>query len=227
MSAFTRFFRLAAVAAVVTCAKAADAPKDSPFAQAGTPATATAGNSDTLEFAGVSVLGQKTMINLYDRQAKSGFWVQEGQTASGVTVVKYDAKHDQVTVRRNGTERTLPLRPPGAVVNGPAAQPAVAAIPITTPPVGGPAPATTPAMSAGDPNDPQVRAHQEEEARMLVSDLLEIGMAQRKAYEEAQRRAASGQNTPANATPPPAAPTAPTPAGQPTQAVTTTRPSGL
>jgi hypothetical protein len=27
---------------------------------------------------------------------------------------------------------------------------------------------------------------------MLVSDLLEIGMAQRRAYEEAQRRAALG-----------------------------------
>jgi hypothetical protein len=39
---------------------------------------------------------------------------------------------------------------------------------------------------------------------MLVSDLLEIGMAQRKAYEDAQRRAASGENP----TPPttPAAP---------------------
>jgi hypothetical protein len=29
---------------------------------------------------------------------------------------------------------------------------------------------------------------QETEARNLVSDLLEIGMAQRRAYEEAQRR---------------------------------------
>ena len=32
---------------------------------------------------------------------------------------------------------------------------------------------------------------QERDARMLVSDLLEIGMAQRKAYEEAQKKAAA------------------------------------
>jgi hypothetical protein len=34
----------------------------------------------------------------------------------------------------------------------------------------------------------------ETEARMLVSDLLEIGIAQRKAYEDAQRRAAEGKS---------------------------------
>ena len=37
---------------------------------------------------------------------------------------------------------------------------------------------------------------------MLVSDLLEIGMAQRKAYEEAQRRAAAGEPPPQTTTPP-------------------------
>ena len=34
---------------------------------------------------------------------------------------------------------------------------------------------------------------QEREARMLVSDLLEIGMQQRKAYEEAARKAAAAK----------------------------------
>jgi hypothetical protein len=46
---------------------------------------------------------------------------------------------------------------------------------------------------------------------MLVSDLLEIGMAQRKAYEEAQRRTAAGL-------PPHPAPAAPTPDANPTAA---------
>ena len=46
------------------------------------------------------------------------------------------------------------------------------------------------------PATPEVQQKQETEARMLVSDLLEIGMAQRKAYEDAQRRAATGENAP-------------------------------
>ena len=54
-------------------------------------------------------------------------------------------------------------------------------------------------------------ARQEEEARMLVSDLLEIGMAQRKAYEEKQKQAADPNAAPA--TPPP--PAQPTPGGPP------------
>ena len=43
----------------------------------------------------------------------------------------------------------------------------------------------------------QAVAKQEAEARNLVSDLLEIGMAQRKAYEEAQRRQQQGDTPPA------------------------------
>ena len=72
-------------------------------------------------------------------------------------------------------------------------------------------PATPPAGPVFDPNakptgeaKPLTVARQEEEARMLVSDLLEIGMAQRKAYEEAQKKAASGP--PDQPAPPPTPP---------------------
>jgi hypothetical protein len=54
---------------------------------------------------------------------------------------------------------------------------------------------------------PETQAKQETEARMLVSDLLEIGMAQRKAYEEAQRKAAEGKSAdPATTAEPPRQP---------------------
>jgi hypothetical protein len=43
------------------------------------------------------------------------------------------------------------------------------------------------------PAKPLTIARQEEEARMLVSDLLEIGMAQRKAYEEKQKNGTEKQ----------------------------------
>ena len=185
----------------ITCVSAADAPKDNPLGQAGTTAGPT-GNVNDLEFAGVTTIGNKTTITLYDKAQKSNLWVEVGKTVGDITVVKYDSDHDQVTVRRNGVEKDLPLRPPSAVAAGNAA-------PIP--------PAATPAMSAATPatttsTTSLSQARQEEEARMLVSDLLEIGMAQRKAYEEAQRRASAAQGQ---------AQTAPTPpAGSPTGAQT-------
>jgi len=45
-------------------------------------------------------------------------------------------------------------------------------------------------------NSPGSIAQQETEARMLVSDLLEIGIQQRKAYEEAQKKTET-EKTPA------------------------------
>lgn len=66
------------------------------------------------------------------------------------------------------------------------------------------------------PATPESQVKAETEARMLVSDLLEIGMAQRKAYEEAQKRAAEGNATPpANSATTTAAGTTPAPATQP------------
>lgn len=213
----------AAVAAIAVGTVSAETPN--PFGQAGTGAS-NATQGDPLEFAGVSTIGSKIMINLYDQQAKHGFWVQEGKSSEGVTVVKYDAAHDQVTVRRNGAEKTLPLRAPGPVVNGPASAPPIAPSAAPAAPVGpvAPAPASTtaPATPPNDPaaNTPQARARQEEEARMLVSDLLEIGIAQRKAYEDAQRRAAAGQSGQSNPASQSAQTSAANPAGQPTPAAT-------
>lgn len=54
-----------------------------------------------------------------------------------------------------------------------------------------------PSPIAAAPNaTPEKLAQDQREARMLVSDLLEIGVQQRKAYQEAKMKAAPG-------TPPP------------------------
>lgn len=214
------FRSLLAVAALVAIGvHAADLPKDSPFSAGGN-ATPAAQN-ESLEFAGVSTVGQKTMINLFDRQQKHSLWIRVGDTSDGITVVSYDGGHDQVKVRQNGSERTLSLRAAstatGPSVAAPVMAPALAATPVDVAPAA-PAPAAASSTeSSSAAMTPQTRARQEEEARMLVSDLLEIGIAQRKAYEDAQRRAASGQPPqPAAAAPTSPAPTATgsTPASQ-------------
>jgi len=196
----------------------AEVPKDSPFGQAGTPATTTTG-LDSIDFAGVSTVGNRTMINLYDKVQKRSFWVEAGKATGDLTVTKYDSAHDQITVKSHGAQKVLPLRPPSAVVNGTTAAPAAAPTPVVAP--------SAPAGGLTSSTQTLSQARQEEEARMLVSDLLEIGMAQRKAYEEAQRRQAAGLPPhPTSQAPDASTPTVAQPAGAlPSQPAATTTPS--
>jgi len=196
---------------------------DSPFAPAGTPAgLAITASSETIEFAGVTTIGKDTSLVFFDKLSKKSHWLKKGETNAGITLVNYDAGQEKAVVRINGGEKVLPLRKgkgatgPGHVVapvqtgfNTPAPEPVVAnGATVATPPPVTPAPV----VPSGPPT-PETQAKQETEARMLVSDLLEIGMAQRRAYEEAQRKAAEpgGGNSPATPSPdtPPPAGTAP------------------
>lgn len=168
---------------------------------------------------------------------KKNRWIALGETVDGLNVLTYDAQRDQVVVKVAGEQKLLTLRKASGVVNAPtltmvAPNPAMnfnvpppasadviqkiqppppaSAAPATEAPVAAAAPPAVDPAKPGAPAAPLSVARQEEEARMLVSDLLEIGMAQRKAYEEKQRQAASGEQSAAS-TPP--APTTPPPAG--------------
>jgi hypothetical protein len=178
-------------------------PKDSPFLPAGTTSTTTPG--ETLEFAGISVVGNRTDLIFHDKATKKTSWVRLGATANGISALKYDAKLEQAVVRVNGVEKVLTLRKGSGPLNAPMpTAPALTAAPPVPPANPAvqilPAPAPTGATPAAaglapaTPATPDATAKQETEARMLVSDLLEIGMAQRKAYEEAQQRKAAEQN---------------------------------
>jgi hypothetical protein len=190
-------------------------PKQSPFASPAAPGAPTAAN-ETIEFAGVSLVGKRTDLIFYDKSVKKSHWIAEGESKEGISVLKYDARREQAVVKVNGVEKTLSLRKGGGPVNAPAT--AVAPMPVgfnnpaltpSAPPAIAPAPAiasmpapmpTAPAQPAAakpeGPVTPETQQKQETEARMLVSDLLEIGMAQRRAYEEAQRKAAEGNAQP-------------------------------
>ncbi len=200
-------------------------PKDSPFTDRRKPIAQVAAASETIEFAGVSEVGKRLDVVIHDKSTKKSHWIAEGETKEGITVLKYDARREQVVVKVNGNEKILQLRKGSGPVNtvAPVApvpvgfniapQPAMIQKIQPAPPPSLPAPvpadstaATQPTPKPDVPATPEVQQKQETEARMLVSDLLEIGMAQRKAYEEAQRKAASGESTP-----PAGAATAPAP----------------
>ncbi len=215
-------------------AEPAGLARESPFLPTGIPALA-AGSGEAYELAGISTMGRQTSVNIYDKIGKKGLWIAVGETASGITVSKYDSARELVVIRVAGTEKILALRkaasstarpgtmPPPPVAAGFNIPPPPTVVPVALAPApltaagASPAPAALPAEAAAPaaprppPPVPGSVAHQEQEARMLVSDLLEIGMAQRKAYEEAQKKAtqSGGDSTPAdpNATAtPPAAP---------------------
>jgi hypothetical protein len=189
-------------------------PRQSPFAPPG----ATAGESgaapaENLEFAGVSSVGKRTDLILHDREAKRTHWIGVGESKAGIQVVAYDSRREQAILKVNGADKVLPLRKGSRPTGAPAAAPAPVTTPEAPPPgvvFAQPFPGLGQPHAIGDtpttlqPVPPAPPQRQEAEARMLVSDLLEIGMAQRRAYEEAQRRQAQGN-------PPPAPP----PGGQP------------
>ncbi|HUR56410.1 MAG TPA: hypothetical protein VM029_01785 [Opitutaceae bacterium] len=199
--------------------------KDTPFASAN--AAAVEAPAEAIEFAGVvSKVGKKTDLIFFDKSVKKFRWVPLGETVDGITALNYDERLDQAVVKLNGVQKTLTLRKSANPANAPApvaalqtgfntplpvALPPAAAMPapVAQQPAGFPAmnPATAPAPAPGTTPAaaPDTQAKQETEARMLVSDLLEIGMAQRKAYEEAQRKAQGG-SAPANPPVPVAAP---------------------
>ncbi len=184
-------------------------PKRSPFESASGPAAPSAAANETIEFAGVSTIGKKTDLIFKNKTSNKTSWITKGETKDGISLLNYDALKDQAVVKIDGVEKVLTLRkagggsgavqpvaavPTGYNIPAPAPSPSGAAAPVPVPVTV----AATPAVPAAPQTEQQ---KQETEARMLVSDLLEIGMAQRKAYEDAQRKAAEGGTTPTAETP--------------------------
>lgn len=126
--------------------------------------------------------GRETLISILRQSDQRSLWIPLGRTMSEITAVSYDPAKDEAVIRVGGRTLTLPMRK-GSVAAG---------LDVPLPPVRTPPAATVNASSPGGPSRPLTPTEEKEmEARMLVSDLLEIGQQQRKAYEEAQRQAAA------------------------------------
>ncbi|MDB6127258.1 MAG: hypothetical protein JWM35_1154 [Verrucomicrobia bacterium] len=129
------------------------------------------------QLGGMITKGKDVLISITRVSDKQSFWVPIGATVDEVTAISYVPELDQAVISANGERFTLRLRQSmGQGGNG-------AAFAST----GGPTPAISPPLPP-PVGGPEV---QEREARMLVTDLLEIGQAHRKAYEEAQKKAAA------------------------------------
>lgn len=134
---------------------------------------------------GMTTVGKETLLSITREKDKRSTWIAVGKTSGEVTVLNYDPKKDEAIIEADGKKLTLPMRKAAAVI--PATSRPAQNTHITMPasaPVVNPAPAEVKMPPLNQ------REEKEMEARMLVSDLLEIGQQQRKAYEAAARAAA-------------------------------------
>ena len=180
----TRLVLFALATGLLMRAADMDLTRESPFLPAGGTAAAPA-ESATLQLAGISVIEPQIYVLLVDT-ANAGKsrsrWLAVGAKVDDLAVLSCDVDKDEAVVRVGSEVKTLALRKPAGAKGGP-----IPGLPSQSPPM----PLVGPAGGVMPQVAPLVtREEKEREARMLVSDLLEIGMRQRKAYEEAQRKAA-------------------------------------
>jgi hypothetical protein len=164
----------------------------SPFAPAGGQAGGkAAGPAEDFELSGSSVQGSQVTICIFERQKKHSEWIPVGGDASGIHVISYDAAHDTAVVTISGARKELSMHK-SAVVSSNA--------PANLRGPGAPAQQPVFPIASAIPEAPNTTAagRDQREARMLVSDLLEIGVQQRKAFQEARQKAAAATPTPQN-----------------------------
>jgi hypothetical protein len=184
---------------VLACAAGARAQTtlvaDSPFAPSGAAAGGARGAPEAYELAGSTVQGSQVTVCIYQARTKRSQWINVGGVSDGIKVISFDPVHDTAVVLVAGNTKQLALRKPTASSKGPAAAPQPIAMEATPQAV---IPNSPPPTVAAEPSTPEAALREQREARMLVSDLLDIGVQQRKAYQEARQRAAAGTPPPDN-----------------------------
>lgn len=159
--------------------------KHSPFLPPGGPAKPQPVAESGFEFVGVIAAEPHPLVSITRVQTKRNLWIAVGSTVDGIEVLSHDPAAGTVAIRIGGETKTLPLKKAAPLT---ARNPAPVPPPVAS---ARPAAPGAPAVPLIDPPPPVTVAEKEREARMLVSDLLDIGMQQRKAYEEARRKAAA------------------------------------
>jgi hypothetical protein len=175
---------LAALASAAVALGQAALVGRSPFTPAGGAAGGPGAPAEAYELAGSSVQGADVTVCIFERAAKHSRWIPVGGITDGIRVISFDAAHDTAMVNVGGAIKELTMRKATIAPLGSSSM-AVAAPP---------APSIIAADAAVTPPAPQNLAQEQREARMLVSDLLEIGVQQRKAYQDAKRKAAPETN---------------------------------
>ena len=146
--------------------------QSSPFMRAQQTKAKTAVAEKDLKFAltGIIKLGDTPMVCITEVAENRSQWIKLGESSSGITVTGFDAENNAVSISHAGQSMNLVLKVPTFDPSELNAYQPMGALP-----------------SAGVAVPVAVTNEEKEvEARMLVSDLLEIGLIQRKAYQKAK-----------------------------------------
>lgn len=156
--------------------------QSSPFQRKAGPATvgAAATKEQPFEFTGLVKMGATPLVCVTELAEKRSYWIKVGQSSGGIAVREFDQESRSIQIRHSGQSYQLQLVEPTFDPSKLAAyQPPASSGPL---PSAGIAPAV-----------PLTNEEKATDARMLVSDLLEIGMIQRKAYETAKAEELAAQ----------------------------------
>jgi hypothetical protein len=165
---------------------------DSPFGSTGTGSASASAPQEAFELAGAMVQGSDVSVCIFERQKKRSQWIPVGGNSDGVQVVSYDDAHDTAIVMIAGGRKQLAMRKDTVASTTPSQLgrgPQMASAPTAST---GPIAVASSDSAPPFPVTAATAANDQREARMLVSDLLEIGVQQRKAYQDAKLKAASG-----------------------------------
>lgn len=176
---------LAAALLSVAGAGATEISLESPFLAAPGTARAEGKAPEAIQLSGITAFDSTIYACIADNTRKASRWLSVGGRWENVELVSCDPQKNEAVVRIGAELKTLGLR--RASTGKAPVTPAVAALPKPPPP-----PAAQPQNQPPPPEPPKAVASNEEkerEARMFVSDMLEISMKQRKAYEEARKKA--------------------------------------
>ena len=135
---------------------------------------------DALQLSGISMIGSERLFNLVDSRTQRSFWVPLKGSQNGFTVTDFNSANDAVVVKRGAFTRTIALRKAVLIAPTPRAP---------EPPLRAPVVSSMPPLDElpkegvselKDPKSPAEIKQAEFEARMMVSDLLEISMRERE-----------------------------------------------
>jgi hypothetical protein len=144
----------------------------SPLSSPTTPQPTAEGQPE-YEVTGIVKNPQYTLVGVAGKHDGRSFWIRVGESAGGIDVLSHDKTTDRVQIRVAGAVQTIGLR----------AQSFGALLPDFS------TLGTVPLAVAAKTPAAAVQA-QEREARMMVSDLLDLGVQQRRTYLQAQPKTA-------------------------------------
>lgn len=189
--------RVSSLLALLTIVPLLGAAETSPASGSAVPAASPAPATSTRwELLALLGSGATTAVRIRDTEENTATWIRVGESFGPLKLLATDGEANTATIQVGEVRSLLRLRA-AAVAAGAITPVATGTTSDSTARTAAASPAPLPSTGDAEADVRRDQAIAEREARMLVSDLLEISMIQRKAYEEKQAAASQSAVAPA------------------------------